>query len=135
MTKINEIISDLQEVIKKNNERLLDVADTEEEQRFLAKQGKKLEQICEKYAAQYGMPLQENTPKKEALPRIIRKEYGDELENMTTEKLDFFIKLEEKNLQQLKLTLGCSKKAKERKEAEIRTLRAMRKKRKGEKMK
>ena len=135
MTKITEIIRDIHEAIKKNKRRLLDIADTEEEQKFLAKQGKQLEQICEKYAAQYGITLREEISKKEALPRIIRKEYGDEVENMATDKLDFFIKLEEKNLQQLELALDCSKKAKQRKEAEIRTLQAIRKKRKEEKTK
>jgi hypothetical protein len=58
-----DIIKKIDEAIEKNSHRLLHIADTEEEQQFLAKQGKKLEQIREAYGNTYGIIKKEGQKK------------------------------------------------------------------------
>lgn len=123
MMKAKDIIKTINKAITQNNYRLLEIADTEEEQRFLAKEGKKLEQIRDRFAAKYGHTSKQK--KQKQIPKILKEEYGDTIEHMSLEKLDFFIKLEERNLKQLEINAQRTQEACDIKSAEIRTLKAI----------
>lgn len=63
-----------------------------------------------------------NKGEKDYLPKFIKEFYGNNIDDLSNEKIAFYIKAEQKNLEQLDLSIKDAQKARRRKKKQIETL-------------